>query len=153
MEEPDEKALKDLSSFIIEAIIIPLLAVFGIAGNFLINQVPIRHHNLLLLSLVKGHAVPCCSSLSGHYDCNVLRFSIVKNVNNFSRIANWGCLCLPLSLSLAFNLSFSWSGHVFDLDSRRKGFRLAAPLTRLCAVSPNPREQNFGPNFVSLGGF
>ena len=23
----------------------------------------------------------------------------------------------------------------------------------IIATSPNPREQNFGPNFVSLGGF
>ena len=38
MGEADEKALKELFSFIIEAVIIPVLAVFGIAGNFLITH-------------------------------------------------------------------------------------------------------------------
>ena len=38
MGEADEKALKELSSFIIEAVIIPVLAVFGIAGNILITD-------------------------------------------------------------------------------------------------------------------
>ena len=48
MGEADEKALKELSSFIIEAIIIPVLAVFGIAGNILITHwEPIRHRNFL----------------------------------------------------------------------------------------------------------
>ena len=57
-----------------------------------------------------ANAVQCHSLLSGHYDWNVLRFSIVRNVDNFttnntanhigvwhlnadnfSRIAIWGC--------------------------------------------------------------
>ena len=31
-----------------------------------------------------ANAVQCHSLLSGHYDCNVLMFSIVRNVNNFT---------------------------------------------------------------------
>ena len=30
-----------------------------------------------------ANAVQCHSLLSGHYDCHALRFSIVRNVNNF----------------------------------------------------------------------
>ena len=30
-----------------------------------------------------AYAVQCHSLLSGHYDCNVFRFSIVRYVNNF----------------------------------------------------------------------
>ena len=42
--EVDEKAFKELAAFVIEAIVIPVLAVFGIAGNlFLVDWDPIRH--------------------------------------------------------------------------------------------------------------
>ena len=42
--EVDEKAFKELAAFVIEAIVIPVLAVFGIAGNlFLADWDPIRH--------------------------------------------------------------------------------------------------------------
>ena len=48
------------------------------------------------------------------YDCNVLVFSIVRNVNNFATslgLSFEGVLKMYLSLSLS--LSFYWSGHVF----------------------------------------
>ena len=42
--EVDEKAFKELAAFVIEAIVIPVLAVFGIAGNLLlVDWDPIRH--------------------------------------------------------------------------------------------------------------
>ena len=41
------------------------------------------HCNLCLNMARSANAVQCHSLLSGHYDCNVFMFAIVRNVNNF----------------------------------------------------------------------
>ena len=50
-------------------------------------------------------AVQCHSLLSGHYDCHALRFSIVRNVKNFTN-----------SLGLPFE---GWSGDVQSIRSEQ----------------------------------
>ena len=63
---------------------------------------------LLLLNIARiANAVQCHSLLSGHYDCNVLMFAIVRNVYNFAT-------SLGLSFEGVLLLFLCWSGHVFS---------------------------------------
>ena len=67
-----------------------------------------------------ANTVQCHSFLSGHYDCNVLGFSIVRNVNNLTTY-----LVLPVLSKCSLNLNIK--GHlgpcvrkIFDSETKTK---------------------------------
>ena len=53
-----------------------------LGGNDSNNFIDIQLTTVCRYQIV--NAVQCHSLLSGHYDCNSLRLSIVRNVNNFT---------------------------------------------------------------------